>query len=150
MFRSLAPWTRDAGTHLSAFQQEMNRLFEDFWTGLPTTSSPFRPSFEMVSDPEAYHVKAELPGMGADDVKCELHGRVLMIEGEKKEAREEKKDDETWFSERRYGHFRRSIPLPEDALGENIDARFEKGVLTVKIARDVEARAEARKIPVSG
>ncbi len=147
MFRSMIPWTRDAGTHLSTLQHEMNQLFDDFWTGMPATTGAYKPRFEMVSDPESYRVQAELPGMSNEDVKCELQGKVLTIEGEKKDLRESRKG-ETWFSERRYGQFRRSIPLPEDALGDQIDARFDKGVLTVRIPRSPEARKKSRVIPI--
>ena len=63
------------------------------------------------------------------------------------EEREEKKKD-YYVQERRYGEFRRSLRLPQDADAEKISASFEKGVLSVDIPR-AGAKKRGRKISVS-
>jgi HSP20 family protein len=96
-----------------------------------------------------YQVTAELPGLDEKDVKVELHGATLVLEGEKKEEHEEKKSGYVW-SERRYGSFRRDIPLPEEVDREKIKAAFKKGVLTVTLPKTPAARKTRRKIDVKG
>ena len=145
MFRSLVPWVRGEAHPLEALQREMNRAFEDFsWL----STQGFSPRFEMSSDPETYRITAELPGLDAENVKCELGGKHLTIHGEKKDEREEKKGD-TWFSERRYGAFSRTITLPQDTDPARISAAFDKGVLTVIVPRTGEVDSAIKQVPIS-
>ena len=67
---------------------------------------------------------------------------VLSIVGEKKQEHEEK--SENWYrSERSYGSFQRAISLPQGTDTEQVDASFQKGVLTITFAKTGE---EKRKI----
>jgi HSP20 family protein len=77
----------------------------------------------------------------------EVVGDALRIRGEKKHESEEKKRD-CHFVERSYGSFQRQLALPEDAEGDNIDAEYKKGVLTVTIPRKQGAPSSAKRIDV--
>jgi len=67
--------------------------------------------------------------------------------GEKKQdVRSEEKG--CYRLERAYGAFLRTVPLPEDIDVDGIDARFDKGVLTVRLPRTGTARSTARKIEI--
>ena len=70
----------------------------------------------------------------------------LLIQGEKKEEHEEKKDGVV-RSERRYGTFVRLIPLPEGANTEQANAQFNNGVLEVTIPV-AEEKSQRRQIPI--
>ncbi len=148
MFRSMMPWRREPAP-LMGLQREMNRVFDDFFGDVPamTSMSGFNPRFEMIGDPEVYRIRAELPGMDADDVKCNVAGSYLTIEGEKKTEREETKG-EVWFNERTYGQFKRTFTLPDDANHKEINATFDKGLLTITVPRTEESKSKARQIPV--
>lgn len=154
-----------AGHPLLTLRREMDRLFDDFFTGFPFGSSPRRwlatdpwrrvqglfegsyPAVEVAEDETSYRITAELPGMEEKDVELSLAGDVLTLKGEKRQEREEKQGS-TVVSERRYGSFRRSFPLPEDADPDRIDARFQNGVLTITLPRRPGAEAKRRKIDV--
>jgi HSP20 family molecular chaperone IbpA/Arc/MetJ-type ribon-helix-helix transcriptional regulator len=73
-------------------------------------------------------VSAELPGLNKDDVKVEVTGDGLVIQGERKREQEEERGG-VHRSERSYGSFYRSIPLPEGANIEQAKAQFNNGVL---------------------
>lgn len=154
-----------AGHPLLSLRREMDRLFDDFFAGFPFGSSsrrwlatdPWRrfqglleatyPAVEVAEDETSYRITAELPGMEEKDVELSLAGDVLTLKGEKRQEREEK-EGSTVVSERRYGSFRRSFPLPEDADPERIEASFKNGVLTVTVPRKPEAQSSRRRIEI--
>lgn len=82
----------------------------------------------------SYTISAELPGIDKSDVEISIRGDMLVLSGEKRSQTDEKREN-VHISERRYGHFQRAFTLPDDADAENVDARFDNGVLTISIAR---------------
>jgi len=96
---------------------------------------------------EAIEVSVELPGVDEKDVMIDVDGDSLMISGEKKA--EEKREDKNWrVMETSYGSFQRVIALPFTPEAGQCDARFDKGVLRVKITRPKDAKAQIRRIPI--
>ena len=71
----------------------------------------------------------------------------MTIRGEKKLEHEEKRKG-VYMSERSYGAFYRTIPLPPDVDTDKADATFKNGVLTVKLPKSEEAKAKVKRIPV--
>jgi HSP20 family protein len=78
-------------------------------------------------------VRAELPGVKLEDVEITFHERVLTISGERR-AVEQKAGSGYLVRERRYGPFRRSLVLPHNVQEDRISARFEDGVLEVRVS----------------
>jgi HSP20 family protein len=105
------------------------------------------PRVDVREDEKQLTIEAELPGLDEKDIKVSLQDGVLSISGEKSF---EKKDERADYHvmERRYGSFRRALRIP-DAVDENaINAKFDKGVLTVTLPKRPEAVAKARQIEV--
>ena len=97
------------------------------------------PEADVVEAENEIRVTVELPGMRSEDIDLDLENNVLTISGEKKEERRE--EHETWhLSERRYGKFSRSFVLPRDVEPDQIQARFDNGVLNVTIPKSEKAR----------
>jgi HSP20 family protein len=71
---------------------------------------------------------ADLPGLRKEDLKVDLTDEALTIQGERQEQREGR-----GYSERSYGSFYRSIPLPEGVDTDGAQAKFQDGVLEVTI-----------------
>jgi HSP20 family protein len=92
-------------------------------------------------------VRAELPGMKEQDIKVEATPNGLLIEGERQEKHEEKKDG-YFRSERFYGKFYRLLPLPEGAEIDKAKAVYLTGVLEVTVPVPAPAKGEKRQIPV--
>jgi HSP20 family protein len=133
---------------------EMDRLFGagiiPSWgrTGAPTTfEHAWSPQVEMLERDGKLIVRADLPGLNKEDVKVELRDDVLTIEGERHHEREEKSEG-LFHSERSYGSFFRSIPLPEGATGEHCDASFRNGVLEVTMDAPMGETHKGRRIEV--
>jgi HSP20 family protein len=143
--------------------QQMNRLFDDFSQdfGLPSLwRSPFdifkgnggalgnwNPSVDVSETDKEIKVTAELPGMDEKDVNVELTDDALNISGEKKTEKEEK-DKNYYRSERSYGSFHRTIPLPVEVDKDKVQAAFKKGILTVNLPKTVSAQANTKRIAV--
>ncbi len=90
------------------------------------------PHVEMYERDGKIVVTADLPGMKKSDVNVELHHDHVVIQGER---RNEQTSNERGFyrSERSYGSFYRSIPLPEGVDGDSAKAAFRDGVLRIEM-----------------
>ena len=88
------------------------------------------PKVEIVQEGGEYRLSAEVPGLDKDDIRVSVRDRVLTLSGERRSAIEEELG-ECRCSERYYGAFERSFPLPANANEDKIEAILEKGVLTI-------------------
>ena len=91
-------------------------------------------------------VRVELPGLDKDDCHIIIEGNMLHLSGEKHFERETG-DSMYHVTERAYGAFRRSIPLPCHVNIEQSHASFKNGVLTVRLPK--EGHDNPKSIPVS-
>jgi len=116
--------------------------FERFmgWQGTPPV--------DFVERDNEYEVTAELPGLDPQNVEVKIANGALVIQGEKKMEREENKEG-MFFSERRYGSFKRSFRLPENVDVDKVAAHFEKGVLEVTLPKSTQATTEEKKIDIA-
>jgi HSP20 family protein len=131
----------------------MNRLFDDFFRGFELSSlhggrlwAESWPKLDVSETDNEFEITAELPGMDEKDVDVTLAGDVLRICGQKKNKREERRKN-YYLAERTYGRFHRDIPLLAEVDAEKIDARFNKGVLTVRLPKVKDSRW-SRRVPV--
>jgi HSP20 family protein len=138
---------------LTDFRNEMNRLFEGFFSRPLTAPSWFDtiepgqwlPTVDMSENDAQIHVRAELPGIDPQDVDVSVSEDRLVITGEKKSQQEQ--SGEGWtHRESRFGSFSRAIPLPEAVDPAKVTARYDKGVLTVELTTCPSAAS--RKVPV--
>jgi len=105
-----------------------------------------RPAMDMYETPEAFVLKASLPGVQSEDVELSVTGDTLTIKGEVKE--EEEIDEKSYlFRECHHGTFSRSVQLPEGVDVDAADASFRDGVLTLTLPKQAELKAKS--IPVS-
>jgi HSP20 family protein len=130
----------------------MRRMMDEFdrtWSGLTSRSAGaamWAPAIEVSQEKDKFTVCAELPGLTSDDVHVEATEDELIIEGERKQ---ETTGEEGGVrrTERHYGRFYRTIPLPEGANADQAKARFNNGVLEVTIPLQ-EERSSRRRIPL--
>ncbi len=143
------------------FRRNMLEAIENWFpgerqTGL-TSEGPFWPTLwfstggpavDVLEDDDAVRVVAELPGLDEKDFRVEVQGSRLILRGEKKSSREEKKGS-CYYSECSYGSFSRVIPLPCEVQADKASATYKKGVLEVTLPKTEEAKAKRIKITVS-
>ena len=132
---------------------EMNRLLDEMMGG---TAGPGRksgrqqgaatewaPAVDALTKDSDLVIQAELPGVKPEDVDISLHDNVLTISGERRVEQEEERGG-YHIRERRYGSFRRSVALPEGIDESKISARYEDGVLEVRVQGGAVAREPKR------
>ncbi len=90
-------------------------------------------------------IRAELPGIGAEDIEVTLSQGTLTIYGERRVGAEQ--DNDFYVRERYSGQFRRDIALPEHVEDEDIEAQLRDGVLQVTVQGATKAEGPAR-IPI--
>ena len=151
--KSQTPATReDFFDPFVTFRREMDRMFEDFFGG--GSLRPAQAGFQALTPAAGIDetnkdlvISAELPGVSDKDVEVGLAGDILTIKGEKR-AEQEKKSGDSYYMERRFGSFSRSVRLPFEVHDGGVDARFKDGVLTVRVPKPAELQKTARRIDV--
>lgn len=149
--------TSETGWPLADMRKEMDRMFTRFFDESPFAAlddwfgdfSPprFAPTIDVANEKKHVRVTAELPGLNAEDVKLTVEDNALTIRGEKKE--EHTDDNEGYYrTERSYGAFTRTVPMPVPIDPDHVEARFDKGVLTVRLPKVKEEKKE-RSVPIS-
>jgi HSP20 family protein len=136
---------------LQTIQQEMNRLFGTFFDGEGVTAENglarrWIPPMDLVEDDDSFILRADLPGVREDDVNVELEDNVLTVSGERRAEHEERKEGYRRV-ERASGRFSRSLTLQEGVDAERVEARFEHGVLEVRIPKPEQRKP--RKVAIS-
>jgi HSP20 family protein len=131
---------RGAFSELERMRQDMDRLMEGFDARafrLPTAG--VFPSANLTEDKDGYYVRAELPGLKADELNISVTGNTLSISGERKIADEGGKV-RYHRREREAGTFSRSISLPGEVDTDKVGAELKDGILTVRIPKAEKAK----------
>ncbi len=155
---------RDLFTPMLSAQMEAQRWFDQMWrqtTGFGAltplrTARPFAagvapalgmPVADLRETDKAYELSVELPGLSREDVDVRVERDTVRIAGHKAAARDETRADYR-VSERRYGQFERSFPIPQDVRRDAISATCKDGVLKVELPKTEAAQTEARRIEI--
>ncbi len=127
----------------------MDRLFDSAFVGpnLAWRPDAFGVAVDIVEEPEAFVVKASLPGIKPEDLEITYNNNVLTIKGDVKEEKEVE-DARYHLRERRFGSFTRSFSLPTPVKADSIKADYEQGVLILTLPKAEEAKP--KRIPVQG
>eukprot|EP00126_Sphaerothecum_destruens_P001822 Sdes_comp15253_c0_seq1m4091 len=115
--------------------------------------SDFKPQCDIKETDKAIEISANLPGVKKEDIKIEVHDGVLSISGEMNESRDEhSKDGESnkWHRvERHYGSYKRQFSVPESVKAENIQAKYENGVLHLNVPKPAPKKPKKYIVPIS-
>ena len=132
----------------SLFQRDMNRLFENFFDrDFLDAGNGFSPQVDLSETEKEIIVKADIPGVEEKDLDISISNNILVIRGEKKSEKEEKKEN-YYRSERSYGSFQRSIQLPVKVEESKVDAVFKNGVLKITLPKDKSVEKGKKQISV--
>jgi HSP20 family protein len=131
---------------LERMRRQMDLLLEDVRAPFQRGHAGVFPLINLTEDKNNYYIRAELPGVKADELDIQAVGNNLAISGERKiEAEEE--GAKYHRREREAGKFSRLIGLPGDIDPNKVEAKLENGILTVVVAK-AEA-AKPKQITVS-
>jgi HSP20 family protein len=128
---------------LNEMQHEVNRVF-DRWGQHPFGVGEF-PAVNLWEEDGALYLEAELPGLELSDLEIFVTGHnQFTLKGERKPSVVEKGVQHR--QERGYGKFTRTLTLPFAVDENKVEARFEHGVLKVRMPK--HEAAMPRKIAI--
>jgi len=140
---------RSSFPRFSSLQDEVNRLFDFSWPVRESSrSSGWSPALDVFDDKDSLVVKVELPGLKKEEINISLHEGVLTVSGERKRE-SEKKEGESFRSERYFGKFQRSVTLPAAVDSSKVSASYKDGVLSVELPKAEEAKPKQIAVSVS-
>jgi HSP20 family protein len=147
---------------LERFADEVDRVFDQFglgrswiaprqrgrWFATPLSGiEGWAPNIEVYQRNNDLVVRADLPGMKKDDVFIDVTDGALTISGERRQEQETDRGG-VYRSERSYGSFCRTIPLPEGAIADQAKATFKDGVLEVTMPAPPEQVTRGRRLEI--
>lgn len=131
---------------LASLQSEMSRWMNGMLEGPGRVTQSWVPALDVWETENEVVYAFDLPGIPEDAISIEVKDETLSITATR-EKTEETSEDGFYRFERRYGTFARAVGLPQGVDQEQIAARYENGVLEVRVPKPVEAKP--RKIELS-
>lgn len=135
----------------STLARRMDSFFDAFNDSFMPAIRGFAPSIDVSEDENHLYFYAEMPGIKKDDLKVTINDdNVLVIKG-KKERKDEEGNDERafWRSERSYGEFTRTFELPDNIDSDNIDAKYQDGVLNITLNKKEPEKPKEKLIAIN-
>uniref|UniRef100_A0A832H0G9 Hsp20/alpha crystallin family protein n=1 Tax=Oscillatoriales cyanobacterium SpSt-402 TaxID=2282168 RepID=A0A832H0G9_9CYAN len=137
----------------------LRRQFDDLFDELAPISRvggkvnghTWAPAIELRSTDDAVVLRAELPGINAEDLDVQVTREAVSISGEyKSETKTEDKEHQIHRSEFRYGSFQRVIPLPTAIQNDQVKAEFKDGILTLTLPKVEAEKPKVVKVSLNG
>lgn len=142
---SLIPWKRGGNRQrngdlqvapVSSMRMDWDRLFDrlldDAWP--PSVGASQGPLLDVSETDEQIRVRAEVPGMGPDDLNVSLAGDVLTLSGQKLDE-DESQNGSCYYSERHFGSYQRAVKLPCPVDPDHVSAEHKHGVVTITLQK---------------
>jgi len=148
-------WFEETFDRIRRFENEIFRVFDDFWRSFDISfpeirlpPQPFRSiAVDVAETKDEVIVRADLPGFSKDEIKVKATEEAVHIEAMKKE--ETKEEGESYFrQERRLGAVKRVIPLPVPVIPEKAKAKFENGVLEIRLPKAEPEETKEKEIEI--
>jgi HSP20 family protein len=139
---------------LGRLAEEMTGVFQEAGTTKPQSGPGsnatigWAPDIDVLQRGDELVVRADLPGVNADDVVVEVGEDAVTISGERQQEREEERGGVYRF-ERSYGSFLRVVPMPEGAIADQAKASFKDGVLEITVPAPPEQVSRGRRLEIS-
>jgi len=112
------------------------------------SNGTWHPAVDVYETEGSFVLKAELPGVGKEDIKIDVNNNALTIKGEKKFEEKTEKDNYMRV-ERTYGSFTRTFALSDKVDSGNIKAAFKDGVLEITLPKKEEAKPKEIKVEIN-
>jgi len=129
---------------MDSFINEMNNFVERLPFGLGRITDPRVDVYQTEKD---VIVKAEIPGVSKEDLNVYIDENMIRLSGQTKRD-EEYKDDNIYRSERYYGSFSRTIPLPVEVKSEKASAEYRDGILKISVPKAEPGKIKGRRIDI--
>ena len=129
-----SPRTELEGFSRDPFFKRFFDVFDDFDTSM---DRPWYPRLDLVEEKDRLVAKFELPGIDPKNVRIDLQGDVLTVQGERREESEEK-NAKYLKREQVVGTFTRTVQLPYRVVSDKVKAQYRNGVMTITLPKAEE------------
>lgn len=139
---------------METLRQQMDQLFDEIapanrYAIAESHRNTWAPAIELKNQDAELVLKAELPGIKAEDLDVQVTREAVSISGEyKSETKSEA--GRVVRSEFRYGNFQRVIPLPVAVRNDQVKAEFKDGILTLNLPKFAADRPKVVKVNLHG
>lgn len=120
----------------TSFGHLVDRFFSESVGRSGGSSYSFVPKVDIIENEKAFEIHLAVPGMNKEDFHIDLKENHLAVSGERKFTLGEKDEKHFRSLETQYGAFRREFVLPENVDGENIQAKYNNGILELVVPKD--------------
>ncbi len=125
--------------------ESMNRIIEEMSSVARRANNGTRAlAVDVLATDEAFVITAAVPGLRAEDLKLEVLGDTVTLQGEVAEPAAE--EGQWLLRERRHGAFARTLVLPVAVDGAAAEATIDNGLLTVRLPKVEVARPKTIKV----
>ncbi|HEU0248070.1 MAG TPA: Hsp20/alpha crystallin family protein [Gaiellaceae bacterium] len=131
---------------LASFQNEMSRWMNGLFDGPGQVTQSWVPALDVWETPSEVVYAFDLPGIPEESISIEVKEDTLTVSAER-EKTDETSEDGFYRFERRYGSFARAVGLPQGVDQDQIAARYENGVLEIRVPKPEEQ--QPRKIALA-
>ncbi|HET6892630.1 MAG TPA: Hsp20/alpha crystallin family protein [Pyrinomonadaceae bacterium] len=115
----------------------------------PLASGAWAPPVDLCEANDAIYVRAELPGVKAEQIHVGLTNTQLRISGEKKRRVARRRIVSHLCSERSYGKFSRIVPLRWTVNVREATAQLANGILLIRLPKIEDRRGAEIKLTVT-
>jgi HSP20 family protein len=118
-------------------------FFDDDF-GAPSFGRRSMPAANVRETDKSFEVELAAPGFTKKDFNLSIENDCLIVSAEKKEEKEQKENN---YTRREFGYesFSRSFNLPANTNEEDINARYEDGILKLSIAKKALPEGKVKK-----
>jgi HSP20 family protein len=148
----MMPWSRDYGGH-SLWNRDWDdpdRYFGNFFEGFPFSfgnAQQMSPRVDVFQTDRDVVLKAEIPGVTKDDLDIYIDENSVRLSGRTRKN-DEYKENDIYRTERYYGSFSRTIPLPSDVKSGEAKAEYRDGILTLTVPKEEQSKLKGHRVDI--
>jgi HSP20 family protein len=128
---------------------EMERMMRTFF-GRPqylvSGEGFWHPPVDIHLTDKSILVRIDIPGIDPEKVDISIEDNRLLVKGKREPCEDAAKDEQCWYNETQRGDFHRVIDLPEYVDSSKTKATYDRGVLTIEMAKKKEAKSKVIKV----
>lgn len=140
---SLIPW--NPLKELDAVSRDLNSFFDRSPFGFFSKTTSIR--VDVFETDDSVIVNAEIPGVSKEDLHVYVDENSIRLSGQTKQDTQYK-DKNAYRTERYYGSFSRTIPLPVEVKSDDTAAEYKDGILSISVPKVESTKMKGRKIDI--
>ena len=134
---------------LERMEKDIDKLWQNGWGMLPSSFSSFvdQTTMDLYEEDGKLVAEVALPNFSKQEISVNVNGDVLEVSAKHQQKEEEKNKRRYYFRESNSSYLRR-VTLPEEANSDQIDAKFDNGVLKVSMPLSSTPKLKAKNVEV--